>query len=383
MMNKDLRVLQVLPDLNSGGVERGTIDVANYLAKKGYSNFICSNGGVLTKELSSKKIKHITLPVHSKNIFNMIINIYRLHKIIKENKIDIVHVRSRAPAWSTFFACKTSGAHLVTTFHAAYSLTYPLKKFYNSIMLKGERVIAISKFIKKHIENRYHFKSEHLITIERGIDLNFYNPEGVDEERVEKARAKFCTDFPKDVKVILVPARFTKIKGHAYLLNALKYLKGKNIRCIVVGKLNEKQYDYFLELEKFCEEHKLSQTVKMYTDAYPDMAALYSIADVVVCPSLEPEGFGRIIVEAQAMKKIIIATNIGAPSYIIKDGVDGFLSPVNDAATLSEVIEKVLSLSKAEYEKIANAGRKKVEKHFTLESMCEKTLSVYKSLVEE
>jgi glycosyltransferase involved in cell wall biosynthesis len=374
---------KVVPDLNSGGVERGTVDVANYLAKKGYTNFVCSNGGALTKELSSKKIKHITLPVHSKNILTMITNIYRLHKVIKENTIDIVHVRSRAPAWSTFFACKTSGAHLVTTFHAAYSLTYPLKKFYNSIMLKGDKVIAISKFIKKHIENRYHFKSDHLVTIERGIDLSFYDLKAVDEERVEKAKTKFCTDFPKDTKIILVPARFTKIKGHGYLLHALKYLKGQNIRCIIVGKLNEKQYDYFLELEKFCEEHQLSQTVKMYTDAYPDMAALYSIADVVICPSLEPEGFGRIIVEAQAMKKIIIATNIGAPSYIIKDGSDGFLSPVNDAATFSEIIYKALSLSPADYAKIANAGRKKVEKYFTLETMCEKTLSVYKSLVED
>lgn len=380
MPNK-LKIMQVLPDLNSGGVERGTIDIANYLADKGYTNFICSAGGGLLKEIRNKKIHHITLPMYSKNPFIMLWNILKIRKIIVENNINIVHARSRAPAWSCFFACKLTKAKFVTTFHAAYSIIHPIKRLYNSVMLKGDRVIAISHFIKKHIETRYHFKSDRLVTIERGIDLDVYTAENVTPERLKKAQDTFCKDLEPDTKILLVPGRFSRIKGHRYLLSALKYLKGKKIKCIIIGKLTDKQYDYFFDLEKYSKDQELNSIVQFCSEAYSDMPALYAISHTVICPSLEPEGFGRVIVEAQAMERVIIATNIGAPAYIIKDGKDGFLTSCNDASTFADIIERSLNMTKTEYDKITANGRKKVKAKYALETMCSKTLSVYKELL--
>ena len=182
------RVLQVLPELNQGGVERGTIDIANALVDSGYSTFVCSFGGKLVAELEKLNVTHIKLPVHSKNPITIIKNIFKLKDIIKQNEINIVHARSRAPAWSSYFACWLTGCNFVTTFHGAYGAEHSLKRFYNSVMLRGKRVIAISNFILKHIETRYRCNTDRISVIHRGVDLKYFDPELVDKKRIEDVK---------------------------------------------------------------------------------------------------------------------------------------------------------------------------------------------------
>jgi glycosyltransferase involved in cell wall biosynthesis len=383
MASLKINVLQVVPDMNSGGVERGTAELATYLKERSHNPYIASNGGAMVEGIEKLGVKHICLPVHSKNPLRMILNIFSLYKVIKKYNIDVVHARSRAPAWSSYFAAKLAGVIYVTTFHAAYSATHPIKRFYNSIMLYGDAVIAISEFIAKHIVTRYHFPKSRITVIPRGVDLTTFSAKNIDEKTLQAMRSKYLPhNLPDDIKVILLPARFTKLKGHLHLIKALSYIKKHKFYCIIVGKLSYNNYDYLLDLEKAIVDYKLENCVKLFTESESDMLHLYSISDIVICASQEPEGFGRVVVEAQALGKLIIATNIGAPIEIIEDGVDGFLSPSHDSTTFAEVIEHCITLSKEACDQIAKNALTKVKKKYTVEKMCKSTLEVYKQLIK-
>jgi glycosyltransferase involved in cell wall biosynthesis len=381
---KKFTVLQVIPDFNSGGVERGTFEIASYLQKHKVKNFVCSNGGSLVSSLKEIGGKHIRMSVHSKNPIVIILNAIRLYKNIKEKQIDIVHARSRAPAWSCYLACLLSGRKFVTTFHGAYSASHPLKRFYNSIMLKGQRVIAISNYIKKHIETRYHFTSPNLVVIERGADLNYFNPDNLDKTRIESIKKELgLSELDPKEKLIILPSRFTRLKGHLYLIKSLKYLTTKKFKCLMVGKAGPAQSDYLNEIKQAIREYKLEDKIIIKDEAISDMPALYSIADLVVSSSVEPEGFGRTIVEAQAMRRIVISTNIGAPQDIIEQGKSGFLVPTSDASTFAESIEKALNLKKEQAKEITDYAHKLVSKKYSLDLMCKNTLKLYQKIFDE
>jgi len=374
-----LRILQVVPELNAGGVERGTIEVAKYLIAHNHQAFVCSHGGSMVEKLEKLGATHIQLPVHSKNPLRMLLNVFALKNLIRKHDIQIVHARSRAPAWSSWLAAKLLvGCSFVTTFHGTYNATNPLKRFYNSIMLKGDKVIAISNFIKKHIETRYHFVSEDIVVIHRGVDLDYFNKKAISDKRMKEMLHTLSVKLTG--KVILLPARFARWKGHIFLLNALRYLEKHKFTCILVGDASERHYDYQREIEGLIAEYKLKNKVYI-CPAVTDMPALYSLADIVVSPSQEPEAFGRTITEAQAMENIVIATNIGAPLETIIDGKTGFLVEYNNPSHLSEVLDKVLTMKEQDIKKITSAASKHVKKSFSLESMCSATISVYKSVV--
>lgn len=373
-----LRVLQVVPELNSGGVERGTVEVAKSLIAHNHQAFVCSYGGSMVDKLEKLGAIHIKLPVHSKNPLRMLLNVFALKNIIRDHDIQIVHVRSRAPAWSGYLAAKLAGCAFVTTFHGTYNASNPVKRFYNSIMLKGDKVIAISHFIKKHIETRYHFVSEDIVVIHRGVDLDYFNSKVVDDKRIKEMLETLAVKLVG--KIILLPARFARWKGHIFLLNALRYLEKHKFTCILVGDTSERHYDYKKEIEGLIAEYKLKNKVYI-CPAVTDMPSLYALADIVVSPSQEPEAFGRTITEAQAMEKIVIATNIGAPLETIIDAKTGFLVEYNNPSHLSEVLDKVLNMNVKDIKKIAAAASKHVKKTFSLESMCKETIAVYKSVV--
>lgn len=378
-----LKVLQVVPDMNSGGVESEALEIAKFLAANKITSCVASNGGALVRALEENGAKHVKLPVNTKNPFKMILNVYWLSKIIKELDIDILHCRSRAPAWSCFFASLITRVKYVTTFHAAYSATHPLKRFYNSIMLRSDKIIAISDFIKKHIETKYHFISDKLTVIDRGVDLDNFSEEKVSSERVKQIKEKLGLDkvIGKDTKVIIMPSRFTRIKGHIYLIKALKYIKNENFICIFVGKYTDKNYDYVKEIEMEISACGLSNKVFLHKESIQDVAALYKCSDIVVCASIEPEGFGRTIIEAQAMNRVVVATEIGAPADIIHHEKTGFLAPVSNASEFAEVLHAALNLSKADKSLILKNAYEEVKAKYNLEVMCQSTLKLYKAIL--
>lgn len=377
MATKKLSILQVLPELESGGVERGAVDVAKATIESGNKSFVCSNGGKLVERLEKLGAKHFKLPVHSKNPITMILNVFRIKKIIQENNIDILHARSRAPAWSCYFAAKLTKVKFVTTFHGAYESSHTLKRLYNSVMLKSDKIIAVSNFILKHIETRYRKSSENIEVIHRGVDLDSFSSSAVTKARINEMKKSLGVELKGTV--IIFPARVTRIKGHLFFLNALKYLKKRNLTCIIVGNVSEKHIEYLQEIEDTIKNYGLAEKV-FIRPAVTDMPALYSISDIVVSTSSTPEAFGRIIIEAQAMDKIIIASRLGAPVEIIDDGVTGFLVSHTDPSEMLDVLQKVMDMSDQEKQKIIKAAKARLIKEFSLKQMCDKTIALYKKL---
>ena len=376
-------IMQILPSLESGGVERGTIDIAKALKKADFEPIVVSKGGVLVYQLREAGIAHITLPVHSKNPLTIFKNIKKLIQVIEENKVDIVHVRSRAPMWSAYYACKKTSAKLVATVHGTYSLNFlkwkifPLKRIYNSIMLKADYIIVVSAFIKDYLAQNYpEFNADKITVIQRGADLNYFNSAKVSINRVIDLSTKW--QLPEDRKIILMPARFTAWKGHEFLIEALSKVKN-DFFCAMLGSAHG-HTKFRKKLEQKIIAKNLAGKMKIF-GLCKDMPAAYAISHFVVCPSVRPEAFGRISIEAQPSSKIIIATNIGGSLDTIIDKKTGFLVDVNDVEKFAELIDRVLEMSKAEADKIGIAARKNVEKNFSNEKMCNETLSLYKKIL--
>lgn len=375
-------VLQVIPNLSgSGGPERGTVDLAIALKKAGCGTCVVSNGGHRVAELQRHGIEHIKLPVHTKNPFKIWLNGKRLAKIIRDRKINIVHARSRAPAYSALSAAKKTGSKFITTFHGAYGLGFlGLKKIYNEVMVEGELVIAPSLFIKEHIMREYHIPEEKIRVIFRGLDLNQFDPAKVHFERITNLFKRW--ELTEEQTVISLPGRLSPMKGGELLLEALRKLKtDKDIRCLLIGDSNGKD-DFVKELSRKIKKYKLKDVVQM-TGNCDDMPAAFMVTDIVVIPSLYPEAFGRLTIEAQAMGRIVIASAHGGSKEIVTHGVNGFLFPPNDVATLRFFLEKALNMPKSERKKMMEEAIKNVHKNYSTEKMCRETIEVYKEVLKE
>ena len=381
-MNLDIKsysVLQVLPHLNSGGLVSGAVEISEALQKGGMNSFVASAGGRREREIIKAGGKVINFSLGSKNPLIMLLNIYKLSRIIKKYKINIVHARSRAPAWSAYFAAKKMGIPFVTTFHGTYSIQNKLKKKYNSIMIKSNRVIAISKFIKSHILSNYNIDKDKIVTIHRGINIERFNYLKVADERLISLLNIF--NIPEDSFVVLLPGRITRWKGHILLIEAIFKLQRSDIICLFVGD-SQGRNKYYAELEKILDKFKLKNNFRIIPNQ-SDMATIYKLADVVVSSSLDPEAFGRVIVEAQAMGRPTISANHGGGSEIIIDGLTGWLFKPGDADDLSNKINKALSLNKDNRDKLAINAIKRVKLNFNNETMCAKTLQVYAELANK
>ena len=372
-------ILQIVPSLDSGGVERGTIEIANALEKSDFNSFICSSGGKLVKEL--KCTKHITLPVNTKNPITAIVNVFKIIKIIKQYNINLLHVRSRAPAWSTYFASKFTSVPMLASFHGTYSLGNKVKEFYNSIMLMGNHIIAVSEFIKRHILQNYsNGKQDKITVINRGVDIEYFSPTNITKASITKLYKSF--NIPKNAFVILMPDRFTDWKGHLYLLDIFEQIKDINFYCIMIGKTEHKKQSYYNRVLQKIVDKGLQNKVVCKEPAI-DIRPYYSLADLVVSPTTRAEAFGRTIIEAQAMKTLIAGTDIGGVSDTIKHGKTGFHFALNDAKKAAIMLKKIISLTKEKKETILSNAYKKAHEEFTTQIMCQKELALYKSLINQ
>ena len=383
MKNNEIEpvVLQVLPELETGGVETGTIEVATALKAAGIKNFVASQGGHMVYELEKNKIGHLTLPLKSKNIFTMLSNANKLAQYIKANNINIVHARSRAPAWSAYWAAKKAGAHFVTTFHGTYGLgPLGIKKLYNRVMTYGERVIAISNHIKNHILKNYPKTEESKIRlIHRCADIEKFSPSAVTQARMINKIKEY--NIADDRPVLLLPGRVTRWKGQHLLIEALHLMKNQNYYCIIAGDAQGRQ-KYLDYLKKLARKYKLDDRIGFF-GRYQDVPALMMVSTVVLSTAIEPEAFGRISIEGQAMGKIVVASNIGGSLDTIQDGVTGKLFESNNPQSLADALDWALSLNKAETKKISDSAIKNVREHFTKQIMCDKTIEVYREVVNQ
>lgn len=372
-------VLQVLPELEMGGVELGTVQIATAMANQGIKNFVASQGGRLVHELERAKVKHLTLPLKSKNIFKMRENAKALEKFIKENGINIVHARSRAPAWSAYWAAKAAGVHFVTTFHGTYGLgPLGIKKVYNKVMTYGEKVIAISNHIKNHILKNYKKTPEQNITlIHRCVDTEKFNPEAVSQERMINKIKEY--HIPDDKPVLFLGGRITHWKGQHVLVEALSKMKNRNFYCVIAGDEQGRE-DYVKQLKELAKKHRLGNKLTIQGKVL-DMPAAMMVSNVVLSTAIEPEAFGRIAIEGQAMGKIVVASNIGGSLDSVVDGVTGKLYESSSAQALAEALDWALGLSEKEVAKISKAAMKNARENFSKEQMCDKTIKVYNEVL--
>lgn len=370
-------VLQVLPALNTGGVERSTIEVAEAIVEANGRAIVASSGGGMVYELARVGAEHIELPVHSKNPFVMYKNIARLVDIINHHRVDVVHVRSRAPAWSAYFAAKKTGKPLVITFHGTYSVGNFLKRRYNAIMTSGDKIIANSRFIAGHMRRIYGVPVNKIRVIHRGVDLQRFSPTAVSAERVVALANQWRLDdgYP----VIMLPGRLTRWKGQTVFVEAIKELNRRDIRCLLVGDAQGRD-DYRNELEKLVESHDLGEIVRI-VDHCDDMPAAYMLTDIVVSASTDPEAFGRIVIEAQSLGRPVIATAHGGAQETVIEGETGWLVPPGDPKALAETINKALSLSTDERAALSKKGIANVRDNFSKDAMCSKTLDVYNEVL--
>jgi len=369
-------VLQVLPSLEAGGggVERGAVDIALAVAKSGAKSLVASNGGAMARELERAKVPHFNLPLHSKNPWTVFANIGHLEKIIREHEVDIVHVRSRAPAWSAFSAARRADVHFVTTFHGTYTgANNFFKKYYNSIMVRGEKIIAISRFIKNHIQSTYGVDENRIRLVRRGIDLERFDPAKVSVERVVQLATKWR--LPDGVPVVMLPGRMTRWKGQTVMIEALALLGRHDICCLLVGS-DQWRTGYRMELDALIRQRGLSDMVHVVEHCV-DMPAAYMMADVVVSASTDPEAFGRVAVEAQAMGRLIIAPDHGGARETVRPQKTGWLFPPGNAKALAEVLGRVLDLDLTEREILTKTAINYAVKNFCKRKMCVRTLAVY------
>lgn len=369
-------VLQVIPSLVSGGVERGSVDLARALVANGWKAYVASAGGLMERELTRVGAIHIRLPLASKNPLRVRQNSRALAQIIRAHRIDIVHARSRAPAWSAYWAAKRTRRHFVTTFHNAYPFGTPLKRWYNSIMARGERVIAISQFVAEHAATTYGVGPDRLRTIPRGVDMQVFDPGKITGDRVVDLATQWRV--PDDCSVVMLPGRLTRWKGGLDLVEAVARLGRRDLCCLLVGA--EQSAGFRRELEKAIEQRGLVGMFRIVENCR-DMPAAYALADVVVSASTDPEGFGRVIVEAQAMGRPVIATDHGGARETIVPGATGWLVPPRDPATLAAALAEALALGHEEREALAHRSVAHVAAGFTRETMCERTIDLYEELL--
>ena len=384
-MTTKLNVLQVIPTLGYGGAETGCYDIAHYLPENECRSFIATSGGELLKYVKKDKVKILRLPVHSKNPVLIIFNALVLVIYIIINRINIIHARSRAPAWACYFACLLTNRVFVTTFHGTYNFKSKFKKFYNSIMLKSKLTIAGSNFIFSHINENYSEylnKEKKLRVIFRGINLDYYNSKNISILKQEKLKQEW--NLSSNQFTILLPGRLTYWKGQEMFIESLNILiedyDKANFQAVILGS-DQGRKVYKKKLINLVERYNLNKKVK-FIQHCKEMPLAYSLSDVVVSASIEPEAFGRVSVEAQSMGKPIIATDIGGSKETIVNKKSGFLYKHDDPRELAKILNAVIQLSQDELKLIGNEGRKNVTKKFDVETMCQSNLKEYKKLIK-
>ena len=385
-MTTKINILQVIPRLGYGGAETGCYDIAHFLAEQECGSYIATSGGELLKFIKKNKVGLIKLPVDSKNPIMIILNAIFLSVFIVFKKINIVHARSRAPAWSCYLACLITNRIFVTTFHGTYNFKSKIKKFYNSVMLRSKLTIAGSNFIFGHINdnyNEYLNKKKKLRVIFRGINIDYFNQKNISILKQEKLKKEWNLEPNKFT--ILMPGRLTYWKGQEKFIEALNILiedySITNFQAILLGS-DQGRKVYTKKLYSLVERYSLNKKVK-FINHCKEMPLAYSLADVVVSASIEPEAFGRVAVESQSMGKPIVASDIGGSKETVLNKKSGYLYKHDDPRELAKSLNTVIHLNQEELKLMGNEGRKNVTKKFDVEVMCDSNLREYKKLLKE
>jgi glycosyltransferase involved in cell wall biosynthesis len=369
-------ILQVLPALVTGGVERGTIEIAEAQVAAGFRAIVASAGGPMAAELARVGARHVTLPLDRKSPLALWRNAGRLAALAKSEGVAILHARSRGPAWSALLAARRIGARFVTTYHGTYNEGFPGKRAYNAVMARGDRVIAISRFIATLIAERHATPPERIRIIPRGVDPRRFDPALVTPARLDALRAAW--GVPAGRPVVMLPGRVTRWKGQSVLVEAMAAVPGDAIALLVGGKGGKQ--DFAATLEARAAELGLGDRVRLVGHA-DDMAAALLLADVVVHASTDAEAFGRTVIEAQAMARPVIAADLGGPRETVEDGVTGWRVPAGDAAALAAALTRVLAMPEPARAAIGAASRAAVLERYTTRAMQDATIAVYRELL--
>ncbi|MGE0109817.1 MAG: glycosyltransferase family 4 protein [Bdellovibrionales bacterium] len=376
-------ILQIIPALGTGGAEQAVVDIAAALHKRGDRALIVSSGGRRVEEVERLGGLHITKPVNTKNPLKIIQHAFWLAYLIRQESVDLVHVRSRAPAWSAYLACQMTKRPFVTTFHAAYNFSCRIKKSYNRVMARGVRVIAISDYIADHIKSHYHLPDERVVVINRGIDVALYARAAVTEARRDALRVAWNLPHKEQMSVVLFPARLSPIKGHKLIIEAMALLKkeGTALPLLLFVGDDQGRTSYSQSLRDMIAKEGLEDHVRLVGPC-ADMAAAYSLADLVLTPSQVPEGFGRTPVEAMALGVPVIASNIGATKDTVLEGQTGWLLPPDEPLLWAAQIKAALAMDQDSRNTMVQRARMHVEQHFGLFQMVQKTLALYDELMK-
>ncbi|GGE44648.1 glycosyl transferase [Marinicauda pacifica] len=373
-----MNILQVIPELDAGGAERTTIEIAEAVTAAGGRALVASQGGRLERELSAAGGELVHLPVKSKNPWTIWRNAARLARLIREHEIDLIHARSRAPAWSAFWAAKRTGAAFVTTYHGTYNARSGLKRRYNSIMARGDRVIANSHFIGEHVTREHGVPADRLAVIPRGVDLARFDPARINQRAVQTLRAKWRVE-PEQI-LILLPARLTRWKGQEHAIAALALIADQTSNAVLVCAGDAQgRSDYAETLRTKAEAAGIALRLPGHVE---DMATAYAAADLVLNPSIEPEAFGRSAAEAQALGRPVIVADHGGAREVVEHAVTGWRAPPGDDQVLADTIATALGQTPGARDTMARAARERVTDMFSKRALQEKTLRVYRELLD-
>ena len=366
-----MNVLQILPDLNAGGVERTVLETVEALRAGGHGAHVLSAGGRLVPELEAMGGIHHHGEIGSKNILNVPWRIAGIRRLIAEHKIDVVHARSRAPAWPAYYAARAEKTPFLTTYHGIYNARSALKRYYNSVMAKGDIIIANSHYTADHILREHGVDPDHITVIHRGVDMDIFNPANIDKKTIATRRAAW--GIAPDATLILLPGRLTRWKGQTIAIEALSHLDNR-YHLVLLGDAQGRDA-YLAELKS--QASQLGLTNRVHLPGHDaDIASAYLAADIVICPSTDPEAFGRTAAEAQAMGRPVIVSDHGGAVEVVEHGKTGWRVPPSDARALSNAIERVDELSDIK------GARARIAAKFSKTSLQSALMDVYSNLTK-
>jgi glycosyltransferase involved in cell wall biosynthesis len=369
-------VLQVLPALDTGGVERGTVEMVQAIVAEGGTALVASAGGRMVSEVERAGGRHVALKLMTKDPVNIWLNAGPLTRLIRREGVTLVHARSRAPAWSAWLAARRTRVPFVTTWHGVYGEDFPGKRLYNSVMARGDRVIAISHYVAARAQARYRVDPAKLRIIYRGVDASVFDPAMAVGDRVHRLAQAWR--LPPGAPVVMLPARLTRWKGAELLVDAMAMMP-RDAYCVLVGS-DQGRHAYAERLAARAERLGLAGRVR-FAGHCDDMPAALQLADVVVSASLKPEPFGRVVIEAQAMGRPVVVSDHGGAAETVQPGLTGWRVPPGDAHALADALQSALSLDAMQKAELAERARDSVLTYFTTTAMQQATLSVYRELL--
>lgn len=375
-------LLQVVPELETGGAEQSTIDVAQAVVRAGGTALVATRGGRMVARLEADGGRLAQMPVQTKNPLVMLGNAARLVALIRQEKVSIVHARSRAPAFSALWAAKSTNTPFVATYHGVYKAQSGLKRWYNAIMTRGDLVIANSDYTRDHVLNEHKLDPDRLVTIPRGVDLDRFDPTFVTPNRVDDLRSAWGLN-PNDHRTqILLAGRVTRIKGHLVIVEAARRLaaQGRQDFQILFAGDHQGRTGYAAEVQAAIDAASLDDAVKLVGHC-DDMPAAYLLAAFAILPTSVPESFGRAAVEPQAMGRPVIASNHGGVTETVLDGVTGWLAPVDDAEAWAVALARAIDLGPGKRLEMGEVGKKRARQLYSADAMCAQTLAAYEKVL--